>query len=297
MKAQFMTPVVTALTVDGGIDVDGNKAVYDHLIQGGIDGIVVLGSTGEFFALSMAQQKRLIELAAGHIAGRTRLLVGTSRMDPAESVELADFAMEKGADGVMIISPYYFSLTEQSVEAYYSAIAANTKARIYLYNFPDRTGYSLSPETVLRLARKHANIVGIKDTVLDMWHTSAIIRTVTPEFPDFEVYCGFDNNFAHNIISGGAGCIGGLSNLVPEVCSAWARACEADDMEKMRNMQRYIDDMMSLYNISVPFIPTIKKAMMLRGVKLQEHCTPPLLPITEAQAASLQSLLATLKIA
>lgn len=116
----------------------------------------------------------------------------------------------------MIISPYYFPLDDEAIFDFYSTIASQTPAHIFIYNFPERTGYSVSPEICLRLADKYPNIIGMKDTVPDAFHTAQVINTVKKNIPHFEVYAGYDNNFAHNILSGGDGCIGGLSNIVPE---------------------------------------------------------------------------------
>lgn len=291
MKSQFIAPVITILDDSGNIDRQGNIKVYDHLLNGGITGMVILGSTGEFFGLSMEQQKELVDIATSHVNKRFKVLVGASFMNPDDSIELSDYAHEKGADGVMIISPYYFPLTDENVYNHYSHIAANVDANIYLYNFPDRTGYSLSPEITLKLASEFKNIVGFKDTILDTNHTCELIKTVKSKIPHFEVFSGFDNNFAHNIISGGDGCIGGLANLVPDVCANWMKALAGNNLDQVAEIQRYIDKLMPLYGIGVPFIPIMKKALQLRGMDISDKCTKPFLSATASQAAKIQELL------
>ena len=291
MHAQYLTPAVTVFDGRGKIDPDGNRRVYDHLISGGIDGIVIMGSTGEFSGMTMAQQKELITLAVPHIRGRARLLVGASRLLAEETVELSNYAHGRGADGVMIVSPFYFALPDASVEAYYDAVASATPARIYLYNFPDRTGYSISPQVTANLLRKHKNIVGFKDTVTDMGHTLEVIKCVKPEFPDFEVYSGFDNNFINNLNAGGAGCIGALPNLVPRTCSAWARAYDARDEAGIAAGQQLVDALMELYAVSVPFIPAMKRAMNLLGLGISERCTQPILPVDDEQDQRIRRIL------
>lgn len=296
MKAQFLTPVVTVFDKQGNLDVEGNKKVYEHLIAGGIDGIVVMGSTGEFFSMTLDTHKQLIDIATSCINKRTRVLIGTSRMIAEETIELCNYAIEKGADGVMVISPYYFSLNDESIESYYDKVAEGTKANIYLYNFPDRTGYDLSPELTLRLARKHKNIVGYKDTVTVMGHTRDLINTIKPEFPDFEIYSGYDDNFAHNIMSGGSGCIGGLSNLIPKVCSDWARAFDNNDFEKVVELQKYINRAMPMYNICSPFIPAMKKAMILNGIDICDYVTTPFICANDEQTEKIKKLMVELEI-
>ncbi|MTJ82210.1 MAG: dihydrodipicolinate synthase family protein [Telmatospirillum sp.] len=291
MAPQFMTPAVSVFDDKGRLDIEQNQRLYEHLICGGVSGLVILGSIGEFCGMDMATSMKAIDIATGYARGRLRLFAGASRMDPAESVTLANYAADRGVDGVMIVSPYYFRLGDDAIYDYYRFIASRVSANIFLYNFPDRTGYSLSPAVALRLARDFPNIRGLKDTVPDVAHTAEVIRTVTPEVPYFEVFSGFDNNFAHNILSGGAGCIGGLSNIVPGVCAAWMAALEAGDLAATARYQRIIDRLMAVYAIGDPFIPIVKKALVLLGVIRSDVCTRPMLPPGEAETVRLRAVL------
>ncbi|AKL94943.1 dihydrodipicolinate synthase/N-acetylneuraminate lyase [Clostridium aceticum] len=290
-KANFLTPVVTAFDMEGNLDIQANKNIFDHLINGGVDGLVIMGSTGEFFTMTTAQKKELIDLAVGYVDKRTKVYIGTSCMSVEDTVELSNYAIEAGADAVMIISPYYFTLSDASIEFFYDEIAKQVKGDIYLYNFPARTAHDLSPEVTLRLLRKHKNIVGFKDTVTEMGHTRNLITTVQDEFPDFVVLSGFDENFAHNILSGGSGCIGGLSNLYPEVFAEWVKAMDARDIEKVSAIQKIVDKMMDLYSVGTPFIPIIKKAMMIRGVEMQDYCTKPFITANEEQTKAIKAIM------
>lgn len=290
-KSMFLTPVVTAFDEAGNLDIPANKRVYEYLIKGGVDGLVVMGSTGEFFAMTTQQKKDLIDLAVETVNHRVRLLIGTSCMTVEDTVELANYAIDKGADAVMIISPYYFTLSDASVEYYYDQVAEQIHGDIYMYNFPARTGHDISPQVTLRLLRKHRNIVGYKDTVFGMDHTRELLQAVKYEFPDFEVLSGFDNNFVYNVMSGGSGCIGGLSNLYPELFAAWRDAVNNRDMETAAVLQKKVDKLFELYSIGTPFIPIVKKAMILRGVELQNCCTKPFLPATVEQTARIQAVM------
>lgn len=289
--AQFLTPVVTAFDHEGKLDHQANRNIYDFLIDGGVDGLVVMGSTGEFFAMEDAQKKELIDLVVRHVNGRTKVYIGTACMTVEDTVQLSNYALDAGADGVMIVSPYYFALSDESIEFFYDQVAEAVKGDIYLYNFPARTAHDLSPEVTLNLLRKHRNIKGFKDTVTEMGHTRKLIQTVQNEFPDFIIYSGFDENFAHNVLSGGNGCIGGLSNLFPEVFSEWVKAMNAKDLKKVSDIQRVVDKMSGLYDIGTPFIPILKKAMMLRGIELQGNCQKPLIQPNEDQIEKIKAVL------
>ncbi|MEG1858679.1 MAG: dihydrodipicolinate synthase family protein, partial [Pseudoflavonifractor sp.] len=291
MKIGFLTPVVTIFDQDGNLDCQGNLNVYEHLIAGGVDGIVLMGSTGEFFTMSMEQKKQLITLAVPAIKDRTRVLVGVSCMDYRETIELANFAKAAGAEAVMVIPPYYFALSDASIESYLDRVAEGTDANIFIYNFPDRNGYDISPSLTLSLARKHKNIVGYKDTVINMDHTRELIKLLRPEFPAFEIMSGYDDNFVHNVLSGGNGNIGALSNLAPEVTSALCTAVREKNVEEVVRLQRLVDRLMSLYAIGTPFMPYLKKAMMMRGVKIGEYCTVPFLPANPEEVAAMEQIL------
>ncbi|QGU95997.1 dihydrodipicolinate synthase family protein [Clostridium bovifaecis] len=296
MIGKWLTPVVTAFDKDGNLDYEANKNIYDFLIKGGVDGIVVMGSTGEFFTMTMEQKKELIRLAVEYVNKRIKVFIGTSCMSADETVELSNYAHEVGADAVMVISPYYFALSNESIEVFYDKVAEGTKADIYLYNFPARTGYDLTPEVTLNLARKHKNIVGYKDTVTEMGHTRALIETMSEEFPEFEVYSGFDENFAHNILSGGAGCIGGISNFAPEACAAAVKAVNDKDFDKVAEMQKTINALMAIYDTAKVFIPIVKKAMMFRGIKMEDYCTVPFIQANEEETAKVKALMENLNL-
>ena len=274
--ARYITPAVTPLNADGTLDLPAAERLYDHLISGGIDGILLLGSIGEFFAFTVEQKKQLISLALRKIAHRVPVIVGTADTVMENVIALSAFALAEGADAVIVVPPYYFWLNEESLESYYDALAEKIPGKLYIYNFPDRTGYPIPVGVVQRLALRHPNIVGCKDTISGMDHTRELIKAVKPLRPDFEIYSGFDDNFAHNVLSGGDGCIGGLSNLAPEVCSAWVRAVERRDMDAVERIQRKIDRLMDIYGVGMPFVPFIKRAMELRGIGVKAHASRPL---------------------
>lgn len=291
MKASFITPVVTAFDKNYNLDIKANQRIWDFVIEGGIDGIILMGSTGEFFAMSIEQKKELILEAVKHINHRVPLIVGTGSTRLEETIELTRFAADEGADGVIVVPPYYFSLSQDSVEDYFDAIAGAVDTRIYLYNYPERTGYDLTAELMLKLRRKHDNIVGCKDTVVDFAHTRKLIDTILPEFPDFEIYSGYDDNFAHNVLSGGSGVIGGLTNVAPELGSGWVKSFQENDIEKISYYQKQMDILAQLFEFGVPFVPLVKKAMILRGLPMEDVSTPPLQNPTNTQIERIKDIM------
>lgn len=292
MKAKWITPVVTALDRQGHVDVEANLRIYDFLIENGMDGILIFGSIGEFFAIPMEEKRELLKKAIAHIKGRVTVYAGTCHMELDQCVEFSNYALELGADGVMVISPYYFSLPDSGILNFYDRLAEGIKGDLLLYNFPDRTGHDLSADLIYNLVSRHENIVGIKDTVSTMGHTRGIIQKVKKDYPNFQVFSGFDEFFGHNVLSGGDGCVAGLSNFAPEVASAYARAARADDLAGMVQCQQKVDSLMAIYDVAPQFIPIIKKAMVLRGIEMEPVCTQPLLEATQEETEKIREILA-----
>lgn len=288
----FYTPVATAFHSDGSLDIEGNKALYRHIIEGGIDGIVLMGSTGEFPSMPTQQKKELIDLAIAETKGKCKLYVGTGCITPKDTIEMSNYALEMGAHAVMIVGPYYFSLEKDAIVSYFSEVAKQIKGDIFLYNYPDRTGYDLSPELILEIVRANKNVVGVKDTVSEMGHTRKILTTLHREFPNFIVYSGFDENLAHNITSGGGGCIGAVSNIYPELCANWVKAIKEENFAESNRYQQIMNKCMDLYDISNPFMPALKKALTLKGIQMSETCLSPTPEVTEVQTEKIKQLLA-----
>ena len=291
MQVNYITPAVTAFDSQGHVDMEANKKLYDHLINNGISGILILGSIGEFYAISTEEKKRLIQQAIAYIGERAAVYVGTGTTIFEECVDLTNYAVQEGASGVAVISPYYFTHSDEEMFDFYAKLAESTTGNILLYNFPARTGYQLSADTVLKLAKKYPNIIGIKDTVGEMGHTRELIQVVKKERPDFLIYSGFDEFFFHNILSGGDGCIAGLSNIAPAVASAMVKAATENDLAKVSQYQQKLDGLMALYGIQSQFVPIIKQAVNMVGVLLDTKCLFPMTGVSEENKMLIEQIL------
>ena len=291
MQVNYITPAVTAFDSQGHVDMEANKKIYDHLINNGINGILILGSIGEFYAIPMEEKKILIQQAIAYIGLRAAVYVGTGATIFEECVELTNYAVKEGASAVAVISPYYFSHSDEEVFEFYAKLAESTTGNILLYNFPARTGYQLSADTVLELAQKYSNIIGIKDTVGEMGHTRELIQVVKVKRPDFLIYSGFDEFFFHNILSGGDGCIAGLSNIVPAMAAAMVKAAMENDLAKVSAYQQKLDGLMELYGIQSQFVPVIKQAVNMVGVPLDTNCLFPMIGVSEENKIIIEQIL------
>ena len=284
MNAAYLTPAITLFNEDGTLDLVSQERLFNNLIDQGVDGILVEGSSSEFFAMPMDQRREMAKFAIETVDHRVKLIIGTSHMVADEIVSFSNFCLDAGADAVMILPPYYFHFDAAALLQYYDRLAQQIHGNIYIYNFPDNTGYTIPPETVLALAKIHPNIVGMKDTVSGMDHTRELIKVVKSHIPQFEIYSGFDDNFAHNVLSGGDGCIGGLSNVVPEVCSGWVKAFADENLQEVKRIQMLINGLMEIYQVGTPFVPYIKAAVGQRGLPVRCRASFPFVtPAVEDQ--------------
>lgn len=280
---KYITPTLTALKSKTEIDVQSCLKHYDFLINAGIDGVAIFGSSGEFPHLAVEERKSLISAAIKHIDRRMQVLIGTGDMRVEECVAMSNFAFEQGADGVMVVGPWYFALTDADVMSYFGAVAEQVRGKVYIYNYPDRTGYTISPSVVLELARRYPNIVGIKDTIPDMAHTVELIQTVKGNLPSFEVLSGFDHNFASNVLAGGDGCIAAVSNVRPDLCVAWRDAMKARDFDGTMKYQQLFNRIMGVYGFSSPFMAAMKGLLVDAGIFASAAVASPYQEATSAQ--------------
>ncbi len=257
------TPVITVFDREGNLDLEGNEKILNRLVDSKVNGVLVQGSIGEFFTLSMEEKKLFASFAIRIINHRIPIFIGTGGTCVDEVIELTRHVEKEGADGAVVIAPYYFKLDDESIYRYYGEVASSVDMPIILYNFPDRTAVNMEPALILRLAKDFPNIVGIKDTVDSISHTRKIIQTVKSEVKEFKVYSGFDEYLLPNLMAGGDGVIGGLSNIAPKIFVEYYEGFQKKDFEQMAGLQKIVNTLMNLYDQSQPFVPAIKEAVNL----------------------------------
>ncbi len=263
---KIITPVVTVFDENEKPDYEANKKVIDFLVEGGVDGILVLGSTGEFTGLTRQEKSDFFRFYAEYTAGRVELYAGTGSTNFEDTAALSNEVYDMGYVGPMVIGPYYYGLDQEKIFIYYDTLAKALKGDLYIYNFPARTGHSIAPETVKRLLEGNPNIAGLKDSVSEPNHTNLICLAARGH--RFEAYSGFDDQYLYNLTSGGSGCIGGLSNLVPEIWSGLVKATNGKDYTRTMELSQLIHELMPLYDLDSNFSLLFKKLMIHRGVDI-----------------------------
>lgn len=276
---KIITPIVTIFKKNGAIDIEGNKKVIDFLINGGVDGILVQGSTGEFTNMTMEQRKELFSLYSNYNNGRVELYAGTGCLDVSDTIELTNYAHQLGFKGAMVIGPYYYGLDQDKLFKYYDKVAKSVKGNIYIYNYPARTGHTFEPETVKRIVEANANVVGMKDSVTTPGHFNSIIIEVGNK--NFEMYAGFDDQFLYNLTAGGKGGIGALSNIVPEIWSSLVKAYINKEFDLTFKLANIIHSLMPIYDLDSNSSLVIKKLMNHRGLGISEQSIFPFEEVPE----------------
>lgn len=290
-KAKIIVPAVTVFDEQGNLDYNGNKKVIEYLIDGGIDGILALGSTGEFVSLTYTDKRDFISFYTEIVNNRCPVYFGTGTMDIEETIELSNYAIERGAKGVCVVVPYYYTVDDEIIYNYYDKLASRVNGDILIYNYPDRTANSISSSVTVKLLEKHKNIIGYKDSSGNVTNTRKLILATKEKFPKFEVYSGFDCDFIDNMVIGGAGVIGALSNIRPDIWSALVKAYNDRNFEQIIVNNEKIIKLMDVYNVKKNFIPIVKAALNLQGLNISEYCKFPVVEATQEEKEVLKSIL------
>ena len=280
MTASPFKGVITALITplrDGKVDEAAFVALLERQIAAGVHGVVPMGTTGESAALHPDEHRQVVELCVKTAAGRVRVIAGAGASATDKAVELARHAKAVGADGALVVTPYYSRPSQEGLFQHFHAIAEAVQLPILLYNVPGRTGVDMSDETVLRLAA-HPNIVGIKDATGDMARISRMRAGITAG--QFAFISGDDASWLGYMAHGGHGVISVTANVAPEGMVALHDAVTGGDMESARLWQdRLIDLHRALFLDSSP--APAKYALARLGL-CAEDLRLPLVPCAEA---------------
>lgn len=212
-KPVGMIPAIpTPMNEDFSINYEGIGKILDHLIDKGIETVLVGGSNGEYSLMTIEERKQVIQYVCEKVRGKAKVMAGTGCHRTEDTIELTKFASDVGADWALVINPYYMHTTEQGIIDYYKKVAENVDIGILIYHYPDVTNVELSPELIYKIS-KIDGIVGIKNTA-DQIHTSKLLNLVKDN-DNFSLLTGFEHLILPTLAIGGHGAIGVVHNLVP----------------------------------------------------------------------------------
>ena len=276
------TAIVTPFR-NGKIDEAALERLIRAQVRAGVDGIVPVGTTGESPTLSHDEHKRVVEIAVEVARKRVPVIAGAGSNSTAEAIGLAKHARQAGADGILVVTPYYNKPTQEGMFLHFSAIADAADIPMIIYNIPPRSVVDMSVETMARLA-KHRNIVGVKDATANLVRPLHTRRACGDDFCQLS---GEDHTALSFNAAGGVGCISVTANVAPRLCSemqtAWMQGRFADAMAIQNRMVPLHD---ALFAETSP--GPVKFAASLLG-KTSEKCRLPLAPLMEPTRARVRA--------
>jgi 4-hydroxy-tetrahydrodipicolinate synthase len=270
---------------NGKVDEEAFRQLIEEQIAAGTDGIVPCGTTGESTTLSHEEHDRVVEITIDAVKKRVPVIAGTGSNSTAEALRLTKHAFEAGADGALLVCPYYNRPTQEGLYLHYRTVAEKVPIPIIVYNIASRTGTNMFTETLARLA-KIPNIVGVKEASGSIKQMSDVVHLCGP---DFDVLSGDDIFTLPLLALGGKGVISTVSNVVPGDMSGLVDAFAAGDLEKARALHFRMSPLIDAIFIETNPIP-VKTALALMG-KIDGELRLPLCRMTEKNEAVLKKAL------
>ncbi len=276
-----MVAIVTPFR-NGKVDEKALGDLIEFHIKNGTDVIVPCGTTGESATLSHEEHHRVVEITVKTVNKRVPVVAGAGSNSTAETIDLANYAKKAGANGVLLITPYYNKPTQEGLYQHFKKVAESVDIPIVLYNVPGRTSVNMLPPTVARL-RAIKNIVGIKEATGDLKQISEVIRLCGR---DFDVISGDDFTTLPMLAIGGVGAISVTANIVPGDAAAMFDNFFASKMEEALKLHYKMEPLHSLMFVETNPIP-VKTALALMG-KIGEEFRLPLCPMADANKEKLK---------
>jgi dihydrodipicolinate synthase/N-acetylneuraminate lyase len=289
----LITPLATPLALsphpEPSLDAPALERLIEHIIAGGVHGIFLLGSTGEFPSLGREMRQEIIRRTCTQVHGRIPVLVNIADTAISETLRLADTAVEAGADAIVLAPPYYFEPSQDDLLRYLEHTKNCLSLPLFLYNIPSLTKSSWEPETVRRAA-DFPNVVGLKDSTGDLNYLDKTVALLHDR-PDFGILIGPEEILLEGMKRGAIGGVCGGSNLNPKLFVALYDAIVRGDWKQAEALQESVQHMnRALYHIGYKgssYLRGIKAALALAGLCRPEPA-PPFAPFSDAEYAQLE---------
>lgn len=279
--------LVTPFNEDGEVNYEKLEEIIEEQIAGGTDSIIICGTTGESSTMTHEEHLDVIRFCCKTVNKRIPVVAGTGSNSTREAIHLSQEAEAAGADGLLIVTPYYNKATQKGLITHYTAIAEAVNIPILLYHIPGRTGVTMTPETIVTLCTTVDNIVGVKEASSNF---SAIAKMMSLAEGKIDIYSGNDDQIVPLLALGGKGVISVLSNIAPrqthDICAAYF----AGDVKKSMELQIAAIPLVETLFCEVNPIP-VKAAMNLMG----KEVGPLRLPLTEMEPQNQEKLKEAMK--
>lgn len=279
--------IVTPFKADGSVNYDMLDELIDYHCANGTDSIIICGTTGEASTLSEEEHMECIRFTIERAKKRVPVIAGTGSNATYTTIDMSKEAVEYGADGLLLVTPYYNKATQQGLIAHYTAVAKEAKAPIIMYSVASRTGLNIAPETAAALVKNVDNIVGIKEA---SGNIGQVTRIMSLTDGNIDLYSGNDDQIVPLLSLGGKGVISVLANVAPQethdICERFFAGDVKGSCELQLKAMPLVDQLFSEVN-PIP----VKKAMSLMGL----DCGGLRMPLTELSAAHEASLAKAMK--
>ncbi len=285
---RVLTAMVTAFHDDGSVDLDGTARVADHLLAHGNDGVVVSGTTGESPTTTTEEDGEILRAVIDAVGHRGTVVAGVGTNNTAHSVELAEQAQRLGADGVLVVTPYYSKPTQEGVAAHFEAVADAAEIPVMLYDIPGRSSVTIAPETYDRVAR-HGGIVAVKDAVGDLERGVRLMRDT-----GLSVYSGDDVLNLGWLTHGAAGVVSVVGHVAGRPYADMVSAVDKGDFPEALGIYRELLPLVEVVMARAQGAMTAKAAMQLLGVLDNRNVRLPLVPCDDALVAELRGVMTQL---
>ena len=280
---QTLVALVTPMTADGEVDWADTEKLIDYVISNGADGVVVTGTTGETSTLTDAEKIKLVEVGKSVSGGRAKIITGGGSNETAHAMQLYKASEKAGADGLMIVTPYYNKPTQAGVLTHFRMVADSTDLPVILYDIPGRAGIAISQDTFHR-ASKHPNIVAVKDARGDLAQATRIMNETGLFY-----FSGDDSNLLPHLSIGAVGCISVTANIAPAAYRELIDAANRNDFHHALTVHNSLDPLQRAAMTHVPGTVAAKYILNGLGVISSPRVRLPLVGPEDAEAARIEA--------
>lgn len=280
-----IVPLVTPMQKNGDVDFEGLARVIDHVVEGGAQGLLVLGSCGEFASLSTQQRLEVVQAAVKANAGRAVVTVGTADSSLRQVVEFTEKVGDLGADAAVVTTPFYFHLNEAETIDFYKTLDRECSVPIIAYNIPRFTGNPVTPKVVDAISGCR-RIIGIKDTGMDFASFFTILSA--RKSPDFRVYMGDESHIVPSLLLGADGFVPSIGNLAPTLCVQLYEAAISGE-GNWKELWTQFNLLRQVYGTNM-WIKGLKAALKVMGL-CEPYMVPPFAPASDEQLRQVEGIL------
>ena len=293
----IVPPIVTPLTLEGEVDTTSLERLLSLQIEAGVDGLFVLGSSGEVGYLTDAQRAQVVQTAIGHVGGQVPVLVGVNEMTTNRVIAVAEQAREAGADAIVATAPFYAITDAAETATHFRSIHAAVDLPLFAYDVPVRVHSKLSPAMLVELGREGV-IAGVKDSSGDDVSFRMLLRQ-SAGLENFAVFTGHEVVVDGCLLMGASGAVPGLANVDPHGYVRLWRAAQAGDWAAAKAEQDRLTDLFSIVEAPTPGrvsagaagLGAFKTALALRGVITGNTMCAPMLSLDESETATIKVVL------